>query len=296
MKDHSNKTLPGQMPLFDLSSIPSVSNEPTIEYPQFSDRIRRQLYHGIEHFSLIDIMGEFSDLESRPIVLWRRTKKRLEESGFQLYPGVIQLKMLAKDGKERLTDCAPGDICLRIVQSIPSPKAEPVREWLASLGYREIQEAANPLLGVQRTMKRYLAEQLKRGESRENAIALLPDRIEAIDTFKELMKVVAAICDQPNYGQLVNTEYKSILGETADNLKIILDTKHIRDSLPAMQLNYIKTAESALRAILAQSERLTMEQIVYSAMRVCEPLGKHLQEICELIGVDRISGKPLLKG
>ena len=96
--------------------------------PQFTERIRRTEQDGKSFYSLVDIMAEFSDLGSRPVTLWKRTRERLEQDGFQLYQSVIQLKMLSKDGKRYATDCADAETCLRIVQSIPSPKAEPLRK------------------------------------------------------------------------------------------------------------------------------------------------------------------------
>ena len=96
--------------------------------PQFTERIRRTEQDGKSFYSLVDIMAEFSDLGSRPDVLWKRTRERLEQDGFQLDHAVIKLKLTALDGKKHPTDCADTETCLRIVQSIPSPKAEPLRK------------------------------------------------------------------------------------------------------------------------------------------------------------------------
>jgi hypothetical protein len=92
----------------------------TINFPQ------REL----QYFSVIDIIGAITG-SSIPSRYWDDLKRKLEEEGFEFYDKIVKLKFLAKDGKKYATDCTDTETMLRIVQSVPSPKAEPLKQWLA---------------------------------------------------------------------------------------------------------------------------------------------------------------------
>ncbi|MEP7290073.1 MAG: hypothetical protein ABI947_30360 [Chloroflexota bacterium] len=115
-----------------------LSDNPT----DFNQRIRRAYVDGVMYFSLIDIMTEFSDTEADAKYYWRDTKKRLEVDGFELGEKISQLKLPARDGKMRLTDVANAETCLRILQSVPSPKVEPIRVWMARTANEHIVQRA----------------------------------------------------------------------------------------------------------------------------------------------------------
>ncbi len=121
------------------STAKSTSVIPTDPQPDFGERIRRVSVNGVLYFSLIDIMAEFSDTQTEAKWYWRDTKKRLEQDGFQLGGQVSQLKLKARDGKMRLTDVADAETCLRILQSVPSPKVEPIRQWMARVANEHVQ-------------------------------------------------------------------------------------------------------------------------------------------------------------
>ncbi len=86
---------------------------------------------------------------------WSDLKSKLSEEGFEPYDKIVQLKMLAEDGKLRETDCSNTKNMFRIIQSIPSPKAEPFKLWLAQVGYERIQEIENPELAQERMKQLY---------------------------------------------------------------------------------------------------------------------------------------------
>lgn len=116
--------------------------------------IRRQWHEGEWWFSIIDIIEALTE-SSNPAVYWRVLKKRLlEEGGNETVTKCNGLKMLASDGKLRITDCADTETLLRLVQSIPSPNAEPFKLWLARVGYERIEETVDPELAIQRDCKR----------------------------------------------------------------------------------------------------------------------------------------------
>ncbi|MGB4927537.1 MAG: BRO family protein [Giesbergeria sp.] len=122
---------------------------------QFDGQSIRRLYDedtDIWWFSVIDVVQVLTqqpdDLTARKY--WNQLKRRLANEGSQLVTACHQLKMPAADGKQRLTDVATAETLLRLVQSVPSPKAEPIKLWLAKVGYERMQEMADPALSLNR--------------------------------------------------------------------------------------------------------------------------------------------------
>jgi hypothetical protein len=108
------------------------------------------------YFSVVDVVEVLSESQN-PSVYWRVLKKRLlDEGGNQTVTKCNGFKMLAADGKMRMTDMADTETMLRLIQSIPSPKAEPFKLWLARVGYERIEEVVDPELAIQRSMEYYL--------------------------------------------------------------------------------------------------------------------------------------------
>ncbi|OIP36912.1 MAG: hypothetical protein AUK27_00600 [Deltaproteobacteria bacterium CG2_30_66_27] len=106
-------------------------------------------------FSVVDIiqvLTQQSDYQAAR-KYWNKLKERLGKEGSQLVTNCHQLKMTADDGKQRLTDVATAETLLRLVQSVPSPKAEPIKRWLAKVGYERMQEMADPALSLDRARK-----------------------------------------------------------------------------------------------------------------------------------------------
>ncbi len=274
-----------------------TSRQLSIFAPQFNERIRRKTHKGVEQFSLVDLMGEFSDLESRPDVLWKRTRERLAKDGFQYDQNVIQLKLKSpKDGKTYLTDCADGPTCLRIIQAIPSEKAEPIRQWLASLGYERLEEMRNPGLGTQRAKERDLALLKAQGYSNTEALQRLQDRIDTMSGYKSLMAAIKEVVEKPRYGDIVNAEYFALFGDITTGLQAVLNTKSVRDALPSLQLRALLYAESALQELIRQRDHMTMQQVISAVDKIVAPLGDHLRMVCETLNIDHITGKPLSGG
>ena len=106
-------------------------------------------------FSIVDIVGVLTD-SPNPRTYWSVLKTRLKKEGSELATNCSQLKMRSADGKQYLTDVADTEQLLRLVQSIPSPKAEPFKQWLARVGYERIEETEDPELAFDRAMETYL--------------------------------------------------------------------------------------------------------------------------------------------
>ncbi len=129
------------------------------------------------YFSVVDVIEVLTD-NQRPRKYWNDLKKKLQQEGSQLSEKIGQLKMLASDGKKYLTDVADTENILRLVQSIPSPKAEPFKLWLAKVGYERIEETEDPELAFDRAMQTYL----KKGYSKE----WINQRLKSIEVRKDL--------------------------------------------------------------------------------------------------------------
>jgi len=110
------------------------------------------------YFAIIDVVKILTD-SANPRRYWSDLKRKLAKEGYdQLYENIVQLKMQAPDGKMRETDCTDTEGLLRIIQSIPSPKAEPFKRWLAKMGYERLEEIENPELASKRTREIYRAK------------------------------------------------------------------------------------------------------------------------------------------
>ena len=120
-------------------------------------KIRRLWHNGEWHFSVVDIVEVLTDsTDARNY--WKVLKHRLNKEGSEVVTNCNQLKLLASDGKYYETDCASTKALFRIVKSIPSPKAEPFKQWLAQVGYERVEEIQNPELAQKRMKEIYKAK------------------------------------------------------------------------------------------------------------------------------------------
>src|SRR5690554_4294120 len=131
----------------------------------------------IWYFSIVDVIDILTE-SKEPRRYWSDLKIKLKNEGNETYDKIVQLKMKAADGKMRMTDVADTEQLLRIIQSIPSPKAEPFKMWLARVGSERIDETIDPELTIERALETYL----KKGYSRE----WINQRLQAIQVRKEL--------------------------------------------------------------------------------------------------------------
>ena len=129
------------------------------------------------YFSIIDVIGILTD-SANPNNYWKVLKYRLKKEGSELVTNCNQLKLESSDGKKYLTDVADTESLLRLIQSIPSPKAEPFKLWLAKVGYERIEETEDPELAIDRAMQTYL----KKGYSKE----WINQRLKTIEVRKDL--------------------------------------------------------------------------------------------------------------
>ena len=190
--------------------------------------IRKIIYNNEWWFSVVDVIRALTDSD-RPSVYWTAMKARVQIEGeFQLSTICRQLKMIAFDGKMRETDCANTEGLFRIIQSIPSPKAEPLKRWLAKVGYERIQEIEDPELATKRTrilykLKGYSDDWI---EKRMRGIAI---REELTDEWqkrgakeRQEYEILTAEISKASFGVTPN-EYKKLKGLERENLRDHMD-------------------------------------------------------------------------
>lgn len=191
-------------------------------------QIRKTLQSGEWWFSVIDVIEALTDSD-RPSVYWTAMKARVKNEGdFQLSTICRQLKLLAPDGKMRETDCANTEGIFRIIQSIPSPKAEPFKRWLAKVGYERVKEIENPELAMKRTRMLYKLKGYSEDwiEKRMRGIAI---REELTDEWKNRgakdhqdYEILTAEISKATFG-VTPSEYKKLKGLKWENLRDHMD-------------------------------------------------------------------------
>ena len=203
------------------------------------------------YFSIVDVVAVLTDQPDarHASTYWAVLKKRLNDEGAgQLLTNCKQLKMTATDGKKRLTDVADTERLLRIIQSIPSPKAEPFKLWLAQVGRERIEETIDPELTIDRALETYL----KKGYSRE----WINQRLQAIQVRKELTdewdargvqmgKEYAILTDEITkaWSGMNTRQYKNLKGLKKENL---------RDNMTTLELVLNMLAEATTTEISKQ--------------------------------------------
>ena len=199
------------------------------------------------YFSIVDVVGVLTDSVD-PTAYWRKLKQRLKAEGNETVTNCHGLKMTAHDGKKRLTDVADTEQLLRIIQSIPSPKAEPFKLWLAQVGRERIEETIDPELTIDRALETYL----KKGYSRE----WINQRLQAIQVRKELTDEWDARGVQKGveYAILTDEITKAWSGMNTRQYKNLkgLKKENLRDNMTTLELVLNMLAEATTTEISKQ--------------------------------------------
>jgi hypothetical protein len=193
-------------------------------------KIRKVVHENEWWFSVVDVVqaltDQIDDLTARKY--WNKLSQRLNDEGSQLVTFCHQLKLEAPDGKMRETDCANTEGIFRIIQSIPSPKAEPFKRWLAKVGYERVQEIADPELASKRTRLLYKAKGYSDAwiEKRMRGIAIreeLTDEWHARGADKNRdYEILTAEISKATFG-VTPSEYKELKGLARENLRDHMD-------------------------------------------------------------------------
>lgn len=224
-------------------------------------------------FSIIDVVQVLTqqpdDLTARKY--WNQLKQRLNKEGSQLVTDCHQLKMPAADGKQRLTDVATAETLLRLVQAVPSPKAEPIKLWLAKVGYERMQELADPALSLDRARQtwqqhgrsdKWIAQRMTGQETRNKLTDYWREHdIKEGSEFAILTNII-----HQEWAGVSVSEHKDLKGLKSQNLRdhmseaeliftalAELSTRQISESVDATGLPQNKTAAKAGGRIAAQA-------------------------------------------
>jgi len=194
------------------------------------------------YFSIIDIVYALTD-SLNPRRYWSDLKIKLKKEGYdiELYEIIVQLKLESRDGKKYSTDCSDTEGILRIIQSIPSPKAEPFKRWLAKVGSERIEEINNPELAMDRMKQTYEKKGYSKSwiEQRERGIT---SRHNLTDEWENRGAKV-----EIDYAILTNEIYKSGFGISAKeykNIKNLHDSQNLRDSMTNIELALTNLGEA----------------------------------------------------
>ena len=203
------------------------------------------------YFSVVDIIAVLTESKD-PATYWRVLKKRLKEEGNETVTSCNGLKMMSKDGKMRKTDALDVEGCLRLVQSVPSPKAEPVKLWLAKVGYERMKEMADPSTAIDRARDTYkklgrsekwIQQRMMGQETRNKLTDYWKDHdIKEGEEFAILTNII-----HQEWSGLSVKEHKNLKG---------LKSQNLRDHMSEAELIFTALAELSTRQI-AESENAT---------------------------------------
>ena len=241
-------------------------------------------------FSIVDVVAVLTDQPDarHASTYWAVLKKRLNNEGAgQLITNCKQLKMTATDGKKRLTDVADTEQLLRIIQSIPSPKAEPFKLWLAQVGRERIEETIDPELTIDRALETYL----KKGYSRE----WINQRLQAIQVRKELTDEWDARGVQKGveYAILTDEITKAWSGMNTRQYKNLkgLKKESLRDNMTTLELVLNMLAEATTTEISKQKAPEGLRENVEVARSGGKVAGDARKAIERQTGVPVITSK-----
>lgn len=248
-------------------------------------KIRREEYNGEWYFSVVDVVAILTE-STVAKRYWSDLKRKLsEEEGFiEVYDKIVRFKVIAEDGKKRATDCANIETMFRIIQSIPSPKAEPFKQWLAKVGYERIQEIENPELAQERMMEIY--------KQKGYDEVWIKKRIQTIRNRKELTNewdvrgatkrdyaVFTAIMSQATFG-LKPSEHKELKELKRENL---------RDHMTDMELTLTNLGELTAKEIHKSNNTQGRSNLKKDVLEAGKITGKTRKEIENKIGKKIVS-------
>ena len=249
-------TIIGQMKILSFKNRNKMVNENSIKL--FGDDKIRAIWDNEQekwYFSVVDVVAVLTE-SPNPQTYWRVLKKRLKDEGNETVTNCNGLKMRAADGKMRLTDVADTEQLLRIIQSIPSPKAEPFKAWLAKVGAERLDQMQDPELSIQQAMMDY-----KRLGYSDNWIN---QRLKSIEIRKDLTDQweLHNVEEGVQYASLTDIIYQTWAGRTAKEYKQLkgLKKENLRDNMTNEELVLNMLAELSATSITKAKNPQTLDE------------------------------------
>ncbi|MDD4353849.1 MAG: Bro-N domain-containing protein [Candidatus Nanoarchaeia archaeon] len=258
----------------------------------FQDKNIRRIWHNNEwYFSIVDIISAL-DASTIPKRYWSDLKSKLLLEGFEVYEKIVQLKLLAEDGKLRETDCANTKNLFRIIQSIPSKKAEPFKQWLAQVGYERIEEIQNPEIAQDRIKEYYQLKGYPKDwiDKRLRGIAI---RQDLTDEWKNRganntdFAILTNEITRATFGKTVS-EYKEFKG--LQNLK-----QNLRDHMTDWELILTMIGEKATTDITVFKDAKGLDELKITAKEGGDIASNTRINLEQKIGKSLVSKKNYLK-
>ena len=231
------------------------------------------------YVSVVDIVGELSESKDKQSY-WRKLKQRLKEEGNETVTNCHALKLKAKDGKYRDTDVVDIEGMFRIIESVPSKNAEPIKQWLAHLGSERIDEVFDPSIAVQRSIDLYRAK----GYDEKwifKRIKGIQDRKELTDVWKD-----GGITEEKEYAILTNVMYKGWSGMTAKEYKEFkgLRKESLRDNMDSLEVSLTDISEEVTKRLARKTKPQGLNQNIEVAKKGSNVAKNTRDDIEELLG------------
>lgn len=255
-------------------------------------QIRRVWYNEQWYFSVVDVIEVLTD-SSNPNRYWTDLKRRSEKESGQSYAFCVSMKLAGNDGRKRLTDCTNTEGILRIVMSVPSPKAEPLKLWMAQVSTERLEETENPEIGFERLKEIYKAK----GYSDE----WIARRMQSIETRKQLTDEWKNrnVKEGHEYSILTATIAKGTFGLTPSEHKdykgLDKPNQNLRDHMTPLELIFTALSEETTRMIAEKDDAQGFNENLDSASEGGAMAGKYRQQLEKRTGSKVVSNENYLK-
>jgi len=231
------------------------------------------------YISVVDIVGELSESKDKQSY-WRKLKQRLKEEGNETVTNCHALKLKAKDGKYRDTDVVDIEGMFRIIESVPSKNAEPIKQWLAHLGSERIDEGFDPSIAAQRAIDLYRSKGYDE-KWISKRIKGIQDRKELTDVWKD-----GGITEEKEYAILTNVLYKGWSGMTAKEYKEFkgLRKENLRDNMDSLEVSLTDISEEVTKRLARKTKPQGLNQNIEVAKKGSNVAKNTRDDIEELLG------------